>query len=284
MLEAVPGRRHFGDILFRSLCWVAGLLGLALPLLIVGYLLFNGARVLSWEFLTTGPRGYPMGVHGGIWPAIRGSLVMTALALMMALPAAVLSAIHLTIYCRSRRLIESMQFVAECLAAVPALIFGVFGYALLVVHLGLGVSLQAGSITLAMMMYPVILVGASSALSAVDQDLRQSIYSLGVSRTYALYRLLLRQATPGIIASAVLATGHAFGSAAPVLFTAAVVQTRGGLSLDSPVMTLPTHLYHLVSEAVSFEHAYGTAFVLVAALLLANFCAYLIKQTLKVKT
>lgn len=275
-----PAARRF-DRLFRTACWLTGLMGILLPAMIVGYLLINGARVLSWEFLSDAPRGYPLGMHGGIWPAIRGSAAMTGLALCLALPAAVLSAIHLSLYATNLRFIAAMRFMAECLAAVPALVFGVFGYALLVVHFGFGISLLAGAITLAMLMYPVILIGAHAALSGVDGQLCQSTLSLGVSRAYALRRVLLKQALPGVVAATVLAAGHAFGSAAPIMFTATVVQTRGPLALDAPVMALPTHLYHLVSEAVSFEHAYGTAFVLVAVLLFANACAYALRTRIR---
>ncbi len=281
-LSAGPSRlARAVDSCFRRACWAAGLLGILLPLMIVAYLLYHGARVLSWEFLTAAPSGYPLGMHGGIWPAIRGSAAMTGLALAMSVPLAVLSAVHLALYARSQRFIAVMRFLAECLAAVPALVFGVFGYSLLVVHFGFGVSLLAGAITLAMLIYPVILVGAHASLCGVDSLLSHSALSMGVSRAYALRRVLLRQALPGIIAATVLAGGHAFGSAAPIMFTATVVQTRGSLAMDSPVMALPTHLYHLVSEAVSFEHAYGTAFVLVAALLFANACAYALRSQIR---
>lgn len=271
-------RGRQADSLFTALVWIAGLIGFLLPVSITAYLLVNGVQALSWEFVSQGPRGYPLGVHGGILPAIKGSLALAGIALLIAFPAALLSAIYLAVYARHQRFIAVTRFAAECLAAIPAVLFGVFGYALLVVTLGLGVSLGAGALTLAMMMYPVILVGSHSALQSVDIDQRGTALGLGVSRAYMIRRVLLPQAWPGIVAAAVLAGGHAVGSAAPVLFTASVVQTRSGLSLDAPVMSLPTHLYHLVSEAVSFEHAYGTAFVLIVCLLMANSCALILRR------
>ena len=84
-------------------------------------------------------------------------------------------------------------------------------------------------------------------------------------------RVVLKQTWPSIMAITLLAAGHAVGSASPVLYTASIIYSRGGLDLKSPVMTLPTHLYYLVSEAISFEHAYGTALVLTIGLLLLNF-------------
>ncbi len=283
--ESIPRLRNrrgvYADRLFFGLTWCAGLIGVALPLSIIGYLLFHGFNVLTWEFLSEGPRGYPLGVAGGILPAIQGSAAVTGLGLLVAFPAALGSAIYLSEYAAKPRFVAAMRFLAECLAAIPAILFGVFGYAFLVVQFGFGISVLSGGLTLAMMMYPVILVGSYSALSAVEHSLRESALSLGVSKAYVIRRTLLPKAWPGIIAATVLAGGHAVGSAAPIMFTASVVQTRSQPSLHSPVMTLPTHLYNLVSEAVSFEHAYGTAFVLIACLLFANTCALLLRYRLR---
>jgi phosphate transport system permease protein len=102
--------------------------------------------------------------------------------------------------------------------------------------------------------------------------------SLGVTRFYLVRRVLLKRAWPGIVAGVVLAVGHAVGSAAPILFTASIYFSKGGLRLDRPVMALPTHLYHLVSEAVSFDQAFGTALVLVAGLLIFNVSAMLLRR------
>jgi phosphate transport system permease protein len=127
-------------------------------------------------------------------------------------------------------------------------------------------------------MLPIVLIGTGAALHAVDPAEREAALALGVTRWHALRRIVLRRARPGIVAAVVLAAAHAFGSAAPVLFTASVVHSRGGLDLAAPVMTLPTHLYYLVGEATSFEHAYGTAFVLVVALLAGNAVAMVVKR------
>lgn len=277
--DSIPGTR--ADATLRTGAWIAGAIGFLLPVSIVGYLLITGIQVLSLEFLLGAPSGYPLGTDGGIRPAILGSFAVAGLGLAVAFPVAVASALHLSEYASNQRLVAVMRFLAECLAAIPAILFGVFGYAFLVVYLGFGVSLLSGGLTLAMLMYPVILVGSHAALSAVPDSQREAALAMGVSKAYVIRRVLLPQAWPGIIAATVLAGGHAVGSAAPVLFTATVVQTRGSLSLDGPIMTMPTHLFHLVSEAVSFEHAYGTAFVLIACLLIANTCALLLRRRLR---
>jgi phosphate transport system permease protein len=112
----------------------------------------------------------------------------------------------------------------------------------------------------------------------VEEKYREAALALGVSRLYAFRKNVWPKARAGLMAATVLAAGHAFGSAAPVLLTASVVMSKSGLALSSPVMTLPTHLYYLVGEARSLEQAYATALILVSLLLTANFSIMLIKS------
>ena len=120
-------------------------------------------------------------------------------------------------------------------------------------------------------MFPLVLIGSHESMRSVNWVYRESALALGVSRSYMVRRVILKQTWPSIMAITLLAAGHAVGSASPVLYTASIIYSRGGLDLNAPVMTLPTHLYYLVSEAISFEHAYGTALVLTMGLLLLNF-------------
>ena len=197
------------------------------------------------------------------------------------MPIAVASAISLGEYCGRPRLITSARLLMEGFAGVPSMVYGLFGYSLLVIILDLRVSLLSGGITLGLMMVPQILIGTHEGLKSVENVYRDAGLSLGITRAYLVRRIVLRQAWPRILAITMLASGHAMGAAAPVLYTASVIHSRGGVSLGAPVMTLPTHLYYLVSEAVSFEHAYGTALVLVSILLCANFLAVFINRMVK---
>lgn len=269
------------DRLYVSLAWLAGALGFVLPLSIVGYLLVEGAGRLSWDFLLLPPMGYPLGSSGGIAPAILGSLALVGLGLVVALPLAVASAIALSEYVDpAGATTKIMRFAAESLAAVPAILFGLFGYTAFVVFFRFEISLLSGALTLGLMMLPIILIGTHAALQAIAFELRESVLALGVSRAHAMRRLFLPRVLPSIVAVTVLAAGHAFGSAAPVMFTASVAYARGAPTLDAPVMTLPTHLYYIVSEAVDLEQAYGTALVLVLGLLCTNALALLLRRWL----
>jgi phosphate transport system permease protein len=270
-----------GDRAFTVLAWGFGLVGLVLPLGISGFLLIEGAARLSWVFLTEAPAGFPLGSTGGVAPAILGTLALVAIGLAVALPLGVAGAIGLVEYAREdSRWLRAVRFGVECLAAVPAIVYGLFGYAVLVVLFRLQISLISGALTLGLMMLPIILIGAEEALRGVERSLREAALSLGVSRFNVVRRVILPKALPGILAVTVLAGGHAAGSAAPVMFTASVAFARGMPALDAPVMTLPTHLYYVVSEGADLEQAYATALVLVIGLLLANGCAALLKRRL----
>ena len=266
------------DRFFQGLLWACGLCGFLLPVAIIAYLLSGGVHSLSWAFIFDYPRGTPLGARGGIWPAIQGSFALAALGLGLSLPLALGGGIYLAEYGRGRAFATVVRFLVECLAAVPMIIYGLFGYAFLVVFLKFGVSLLAGGIVLAFIMFPIILISVQESLLAVDDAYRDMALSLGVTRFYLLRKVLLPQAWRGMVAGVVLAVGHAVGSAAPILFTASIYFSKGGLDLREPVMTLPTHLYNLVSEAISFDQAFGTALVLILGLLLFNTSALLLRR------
>lgn len=268
----------FYDRLFTVTAWSFGVVGFTLPLLIFGFLLANGMHVVNWQFLSQYPAGFPLGQGGGILPAITGTLTLVSGGLLIALPTGLGGAIYLAEYGRNKKVLAAIRFAIECLAAIPAIIYGLFGYAFLVVFMSLKVSLLAGIITLGLMMFPIILVGSQEAIQAVEWSYRESALSLGVTRAYVIRRIILKKAWPGVLAATVLTAGHAMGTAAPVLFTASTVFTHSGLGLDAPVMTLATHLYYLVSQGTSFDHSYGTALVLVTVLIAVNSLALLIKK------
>lgn len=276
--QAVYNRSRLFNAAFEMLLWICGVAAFLIPVAVIGYLVTEGLHTISWSFIVDYPRGTPLGTKGGIMPAIEGSIALAAVGLILAFPLATGGGIYLAEYGRGQRLSSAARFLVENMAAIPAIIYGLFGYAFLVVFLKFGISLIAGGIVLALIMFPIILISVQEALRAVDDVYRESGLCLGVSRAYIVRRILLPQAWPRIVAGVVLAVGHAVGSAAPILFTASVYFSKGGLRLREPVMTLPTHLYNLVSEAVSFDQAYGTALVLIMGLLLFNTSAVLLRK------
>ena len=136
--------RSCQDGIFISIAWGLGLLGFILPMSIILFLFYHGAQAINWELLWQSPKGFPLGSSGGIRPAIEGSLALVAIGLSVALPLALGAAIYLTEYSASDRLNRAVSFCAECLAGVPAVIYGLVGYSFLVVFVKMRISLLAG--------------------------------------------------------------------------------------------------------------------------------------------
>src|SRR5512136_109995 len=237
-------------------------------LLVLGVILWNiignGLPAISWEFLTGVPRD--LGRSGGIFPAIVGTLYLVGGAIGMALPVGVGAAVYLVEYTREGRFVRLVRTGVDLLNGTPSIVFGLFGFAFLVLYLRFGVSLIAGQVTLALMVLPTIIRTTEEALKCVPQGLREGSLALGATRWQTIRRVVLPPAMPGILTGAILAVGRAAGETAPIMFTA-VVFSRRFLpdSLLDPVMALPYHLFILATNVPGARtNQYGTALVLLA--------------------
>jgi phosphate transport system permease protein len=275
-------RTATSDVLYRGIAWGAGLVSMAIPIAILAYLAWFGLGAVSLEFLFSPPRGSGLDGTGGIWPAIKGSLGLVGIGLALALAFGVGGGLYLAEFNRSAWVERVSRFCIESLAAVPGLVYGMFGYALLVVALQFKISLLAGGITLGFVMLPLILIGTHEALRAVDPALREAAHSLGVSHNYLFARVVWPVARPAILTSIVLSAVHALGAAAPLLYTAATVFTKEPLGLFQPVMALPTHLYFVTSEIGATSYAFGTALVLALLVLFVSALAVTTKRRRRV--
>jgi len=261
------------DLLLMTWFWASGLLILMILLAIIIYLTGRGGTFISSEFILESPRGFPIGTEGGIFPAIKGTLWLILLALVISIVPGLLTAMYLSEYGRSGRLADFINLLVQSMAGVPSIITGLFVYALGVVTLGWGISLLAGGVALAIMVFPVIVVSSRNALQAVDENYRLVANSLGVAKSYTLFRIILPRAAPGILAGILLALGYAAGATAPIMVTAAAIIASSSGALFEPVMALPYHLYILFIEHISLNHAYATALVLVGLVLFLNILA-----------
>ncbi|MDG6256276.1 MAG: phosphate ABC transporter permease PstA [Methanomicrobiaceae archaeon] len=235
-------------------------------LIILGIILYdiisNGLPALSWEFLTQSPRN--LGREGGIFPAIVGTLYLVAGAILFALPIGIGAAIYLTEYTREGKLTKIIRSGVDLLNGTPSIVFGLFGFAFLVLFLNFGVSLLSGLITLGLMVLPTIIRTTEEALRSVPDALREGSFALGATKWQTIRRVVLPPAVPGILTGTILSIGRAAGETAPILFTA-VVFSRRFLpdSLSDPVMALPYHLFILSTNVPGAEqNQYGTALVL----------------------
>lgn len=234
------------------------------------YIFANGAKAITWEFLTEAPKGMIIGTEGGILPAIVGSAWYTGIACLFAIILGISTAIYQVYYCKNEWISDTIALVMQCMAGVPSIVMGLFGYTLLVLTLGWGKCILAGGITQGVMILPFIQVRAEKALREVDPALVKASYGLGMSRSYTIRRIVLPQALPQLVSGVLLGGCYAMGAAAPLIFTGAVIIAKVPKTLMKPAMALPYHLYMLLTQGTSSENAYGTAFVMMVIVLLAN--------------
>ena len=255
---------------------VTGLWGLAITTVgilaaIIAYVLVNGLPYVTWEFLTDSPRS--MGREGGVFPMIVGTVYLTALAVLIAAPLGVGTAVYLTEYTREGRLTAVIRFGADCLAGIPSIIFGLFGFVFFVITMGMGFSLLAGALTLSLMVLPTIIRTTEEAIRAVPASYRDVSFGLGATRWQMVTRVVLRSALPGIATGVVLSIGRAISETAAVMLTAG-----SGLRMPRSVLdqtrTLSLHFYTLAQEDISRPNAFATASILILSILGINLLAY----------
>jgi phosphate transport system permease protein len=259
----------------RLLLGLATALTVSILVFIIMFVLIKGIPVIDWKFLTDFP--HKMGKAGGIFPTIVGTFVLTALAIIFATPLGVGAAIYLTEYTKENTFTRTIRFGAECLAGIPSIIFGLFGFILFVVYLQMGWSILSGSLTLAFMVLPTIMRTAEEAIKTVPYSYREVSQSLGATRWETVRFAVLPDALPGIATGIILAMGRAIGETAAVIFTAGS-SMRLPTSLFDSVRTMSVHFYILSREGVSMKNAYGTALVLVVSILAVNMAAYWLMQ------
>ncbi len=250
---------------------LATLFTLAILVFIILFVLEKGLPVVSLKFLFTNPQD--MGKSGGILPTLVGTILLTLVAVAIATPLGVGTAIYLTEYTRESRITRIIRFGADCLAGIPSIIFGLFGFIFFVTILKMGWSIMSGGLTLAFMILPTIIRTAEEAIKAVPNSYREVSFSLGATRWETVQKVVLPSALPGIVTGIMLGVGRSIGETAAVIFTAGS-SLRMPASLMDSARTMSVHFYILAREGISTENAYGTAAILVITILFINLTAY----------
>ncbi len=249
--------------------------------LILGFIIVRGASAISWEFLTGMPENGM--TEGGIFPAIVGTLCLVAGSIVFAFPIGVLSGIYMNEYLKENWFKKTIRSMTNNLAGVPSIVFGLFGMALFVHSLDFGDSILAGSLTLGLMVLPIIIRTTEEALKSVDDSLRLASYALGATKLQTIRKVVLPIAYPNILTGLILSVSRVSGETAPILFTvAAYFLPRLPNSIFDQVMALPYHLYVLTTSGTNIEAsrpmAYGTALVLIVIVLLVNLLANAVRK------
>jgi len=246
--------------------------------LIVVIIIQKGLPAINWQFLSDIPR---QGMRaGGIFPAIVGTLYLVIGAIIFALPIGLLAAIYLSEYAKANLLTRIIKLTIVNLAGVPSVVYGLFGLALFVVFLKFGASILAGSLTLGIMILPVIITTSREALESVPYSFREVSLSLGASKWQTIRHIVLPNAIPGILTGTILGLGRAAGETAPILFTvAAFYLPQLPKSIFDQAMALPYHLYVISTQVPNVDEKirYGTALVLLTLVLFMNLVAIIIR-------
>ena len=233
---------------------------------VVGYILIKGipnldASLFEWEYTTD---------NASMMPAIVNTLSVTAIALLIAVPFGVFSAIYLVEYAkRGSRLVELIRLTTETLSGIPSIVYGLFGYLMFVVALQWSYSLLAGTLTLAIMILPLIMRTTEEALKSVPDSYREGSFGLGAGKLRTVFKIVLPSAVPGILSGVILGVGRIVGETAALIYTAGTM-TGVASSLFSSGRTLSVHMYALLSEGLYTEQAYATAVVLLIVVIIIN--------------
>ena len=264
-----------------ALLSLAALTVVGFVLIILGYIIYNGYNAISIEFLTEMPSN--MMTQGGIYPAIVGTLLLIIGSMSIALPMGIMAAIYLKEYAENNLITWPIEMAISNLAGTPSVVFGLFGLALFVKYFGFGPSILSASLTLSLLVLPVIIRSSEEALLAVPNEYRESSLALGISKWQTIRHVVLPSAIPGMVTGSILSIGRIAGETAPILLTgAAYFLPKLPESIYSQFMALPYHLFVLATAGTNIAKTrsiqYGTALVLLIIVLILNTIAVLIRR------
>jgi phosphate transport system permease protein len=256
-------------------------------LLIVGHLVSQAWPLLSWDFLTTNPTGGMR--RGGIWSALLGTIYLVGTSLLIAAPVGVLAAVYLNEYARENWFTRIINLAVVNLAGVPSIVHALFGLGAFVLFAGMGRSIIAASLTLAIMTLPVIIASTKEALSSVPKAFREACWNVGATRWQTIRRIVLPNSISGILTGVILQVSRTAGETAPIMFTGAVFFKKieeGDLfayGLGDQCMALSMHLFTITTQVTEAPKAlpYATAVVLLASVLIVNATAIALRVYLR---
>ncbi|MCI0743833.1 MAG: phosphate ABC transporter permease PstA [Verrucomicrobia subdivision 3 bacterium] len=274
--------------------WVARLIfgmmaaAMIIPLLlIIGYLVYQGAPLISWDFLTTNPVGGMR--RGGIWSALLGTIWLVGVSLLIAAPIGVMAAVYLNEYARDNWFNRIINLAVINLAGVPSIVHALFGLGAFVLFARMGRSVLAASLTLAIMTLPVIIASTREALASVPRTFREACWNVGATRWQTIRRIVLPNSISGILTGVILQVSRTAGETAPIMFTGAVFFrsiSEGDFfayGLKEQCMALSMHLYTVTTQVTGAPKPlpYAIAVVLLGTVLLVNATAIVLRVYLR---
>ena len=258
------------EIFYRGLTYISGTLVFFLVGFLFLYIFFKGYKVINLNFLLDVPQGMVLGQEGGIAPAIIGSFLSTFIACGVAGFFGIFTSIYLVFYEKNQKKIKIIQSIIKCIGGIPSIVFGLFGYTLFTLYFGFGKSIISGGLTLGIMIFPVVEIRIEKSLREIDENILKASYSMGVSKFYTIYKIGIPYCLKEIMASILLGYNYAIGATAPIMFCMAVINSPISFDIKKPAMSLSYHLYTLMTQGISMEMAYGTAFILLALIVVVT--------------
>jgi len=270
--------------LFRMLFMLMTIL-LVLPVLIIlTTLIVKGGSILSIDFLFTNPTNGM--TQGGIFPALLGTVWLVAVALLISVPVGIAAAIYLSEYASDNWFTRIINLAIINLAGVPSIVHALFGVGAFVIFMGIGTSILAASLTLAIMTLPVVIVATKESLQAVPPAFREACWNMGATRTQTIQRIVLPNAVSGILTGVILEVSRTTGETAPIMFTGAAfflpVLPQG---VFDQTMAMSLHLFVVSTQVPNIPEAlpYGVALVLIMMVLLMNSISIALRMYLRGK-
>jgi phosphate transport system permease protein len=263
--------------------WLSFALAVIPLVLIVGYVIAEGGRAISWAFLTEDLLPSARRSGGGIAPAIVGTVLITGAAALMAVPLGVLGAIYLNEYGRKNRTATIIRFMSDVMTGVPSIIMGLFIYTVWVLRYRQ--SGFAGALALACLMLPIVIRSTEEMLKLVPDELRHGSYALGNRKWRTIVTVVLPAALPGITSGIMLAVARAAGETAPLLFTTGVVYGVNTNLFEGTNVALPTLIFSNANQPfeAGVQRAWGAALTLIVIVLVLTIAARFIANRFTIK-
>ena len=278
----MSGRKRISDVLAYMLIGICCVISVLILIGIIAYVFIKGIGVVDWSFLSsvTSVLNGTVGIAGNIV----NTIIAVMLTLLISAPVGICGAIYLNEYAKPGKIVSAIEFATETLSGIPSIIFGMFGMVFFVEGLHMGYSLLAGSLTLSLMVLPLITRNTQEALKTVPDSYRQGAIGLGSTKLYMIVKILIPSAMQGIVTGVILAVGRAVGESAVLLFTAGSAKLLPNdikQLLLKPFQsggTLTVQMYLSATSEGDFDTAFGIAVVLLIIVLCINFLTKLLTR------
>jgi phosphate transport system permease protein len=278
----MSARRRITNVVATVCIWLAVAIAVLPIVLVTYYVIVKGGKMISWDFLNGRMNRQLQNPGGGIHPAIAGTLLMTGVAALMAIPLGVLGAIYLNEYGRQNQLARTIRTMADVMTGVPSIVMGLFIYTAIV--LATGFSGLAGALALACLMLPVIIRSSEEMLRLVPDELRQASLALGARKWRTTLTVVIPASLSGIVSGSLLAIARAAGETAAIVLVVGTV-LRTNWSLDGSNTALPVTIYKNATEPfeAATDRAWGAALTLVVVVLITTLIGRLIASRFAIK-